>query len=140
MVGALFVAATLPISLRQHLYAPYSLIEPALLLLGLHWLYHRRVALAGTLGLLATLNRETGFLLGLAVLVDGLRLRDRHQIGTGLLALGVSLAISIGLRVWLGAAPDSIVLAERVGNQHQPGGIDGRDDQRVLIRRRPGLV
>ena len=104
LAGALLVACTLPISLRHHLYSPYSLLEPSLLLLAMHWVANGRTVAVLILSIVASLNRETGFLVGLALLFRSRRL--------GVLSLCLSGGIALGLRTWLGTTPPSITLSE----------------------------
>jgi hypothetical protein len=59
LVGVLFVAATLPITTRQHDYAPYSFLEPTFFALALLCILKDRRFLLGLLIAIATLNRET---------------------------------------------------------------------------------
>ena len=61
MIGALLVAATLPITLRQHVFAPWSLLEPSLLTLALTnvALGERSLMRVLVLTIIASVNRET---------------------------------------------------------------------------------
>ncbi len=102
LVGALLVAATLPIMLRQHVYAPYSLLEPIFFLLAFDALFRCRITLAAVLAVLASINRETGTLLAVAIAIDAWR-RQRSLVPA--LVVGVLGVVSfVGLRVWLGDA------------------------------------
>lgn len=59
LAGALFVATTLPITTRQHDYAPYSLLEPTFVALALLCILKNRRLLLGLVIAVATFNRET---------------------------------------------------------------------------------
>jgi hypothetical protein len=110
LVGALLVAATIPISLRQHFYAPYSLLEPGLLLLGLDAIYRGRLGPAIAIALIATLNRETGMLVGVALLANAWSRRER--LVPGVIVVIASALLVLVLRLWLGPAPTAIQVGD----------------------------
>ena len=113
LIGVLLTACTLPISLRNHFYSPYSIIEPAFLLAGLVCVKRQSYVALVWLTLLASLNRETGVLLPFAFLINEAHRRPLSKAGiargAGLLAL--SAAVYILLRWWLGPAPDSMTIS-----------------------------
>jgi hypothetical protein len=106
LIGSLLIAATLPVTLRHHIFAPYSFVEPILLTLVLGALARRSLTLPGLLMLtaIATLNRETGMLLPIAAFVM-LWPDDRQRAavwgGTSLLA---AVLIYAGVRLAIGPA------------------------------------
>jgi hypothetical protein len=111
LIGALFVSATMAIALRHHFYAPYSLLEPTLLILSLHAIYHGRASHVLVLGILASLNRETGILIPIALLVHEWRSRIYgRRFVTALAGVGLSILTLAALRLSLGPAPESITL------------------------------
>ncbi len=114
LIGPLFIASTLSISLRQHFYAPYSILEPALLLLGLHWTYHRRVARVLMLTVIASLNRETGVLIPLGLFINEWRQPQRRNeyLVASILGVFVALSIPLLLVASLGFSDVAISLAD----------------------------
>jgi hypothetical protein len=154
LIAILLVACTLPISLRQHYYAPWSLLEPSFMTGGL--LLIRRNAHAALLALtvVATLNRETGVLLPLAAIVHGLhepRMSRELPRPVGILALAVIMVI--GLRMMLGPASESTPLQSiwqinssregllsAVGNVLLFAGVFGWPCAMLGVRRLPEFV
>jgi hypothetical protein len=67
LIGALFVAGTLPIALRDHYFQPWSLLEAALFTAALHFAYRGRFWPAAAVVFLASLNRETAIFIPLAI-------------------------------------------------------------------------
>lgn len=114
LVGALFVAATMPLAFRDHGYQPWSLLEPGLLALGLLVLHRRQAALYGLLAVVACLNRETGALLVLFALLAG----ERRCLLACALA---SVSVLVGLRVALGTAPTVTTAAACWAMNADPG-------------------
>ncbi len=113
LVGVLMIGCTLPISLRNHLYAPYSLWEPTLLTAGLLCIVRDRLRWLPFLTIAASLNRETGVLLPLACLLSALddtQLRVRRAVVGGL-CLGVWVATLLLLRWQLGAAESAVTIS-----------------------------
>jgi hypothetical protein len=111
LIGALLVAATMPIALRHHFYAPYSLVEPTFLILGLHAIYHGRARYVLILAVLASLNRETGILIPIALLFHEWRARTYgRRFVTAMAGVGLSILTIAALRLLLGPAPESITL------------------------------
>ena len=113
LAGTLATAATLPIVLRQHIYTPWSWLEPPLLLLGLVWIVERRTMPVVLLTIVATLNRETGVLIPVAWLIDALAARPRfgRETTRALASVGASLAIVLGLHLAIGPGPSAATLA-----------------------------
>lgn len=113
LVGTLATASTLPITLRQHIYAPWSWLEPTLLMVGLLCILDRRGLRLLVLSVVATLNRETGILVAIAFLVDALS--DKPRSMRRLLAATACIALSaatIGaVRIIRGPGPPAIALA-----------------------------
>lgn len=105
LVGALFVAATMPVALRDHYFQPWSLPEAGFVAAGLLCIYRRRHGLLALVVALASLNRETSFLLPAAYVVSilgpGARLRD-WILGAALVAIWAF--VFFGLRRLLGPA------------------------------------
>jgi len=111
LIGALLVAATMPIALRHHFYSPYSLVEPTFLILGLHAIYHERVRPVLILAVLASLNRETGILIPIASLIHEWRSGTHgRRFMTAMAGVGLSILTIAALRLSLGPAPESITL------------------------------
>jgi hypothetical protein len=112
LIGVLLTAAFMPLMIQVWgiaLYAPLEVVFlcAALLLLVRKPPYWRPAYVLLTA--IATLNRETAVLLPLALIVT----EDlRQEWRTGLLALLVWASVFAGLRLWLGAAPDTLTVAE----------------------------
>lgn len=111
VTGTLMVATTLPIALRQHFFAPWSLLEPVFLLIGLMAIRRRSTWSLAALTVVATLNRETGVLLPVAAMVDALFAGDRRYFKFAAAGAVLSAAMVLGLRAALGAAPEAITLS-----------------------------
>ena len=69
LVGVLFAAATMPVALRDHYFQPWSLPEAGFVAAGLLCLYRRRYGLLAIVVAIASLNRETAFVLPAAYIV-----------------------------------------------------------------------
>lgn len=63
LIGVLFMAATMPIMMRDHFFQPWSLLEPGLFSLALLAALQDRFLSFGGLLAVATLNRETAVFL-----------------------------------------------------------------------------
>ncbi len=113
LVGMLFVAATMPIALREHYYQPWSLWEPGFFSLGLLLSAQKRYWGLGLTVALATLNRETAvfipplFALTQIDLIATLKRQSlwpkREMIAFGCY-LAIWLAIFAGVRLLFGPA------------------------------------
>ena len=75
LVGVLFCAALLPISLRDHYFQPWSLLEAGLFCLAYELALERRFALMGLVTAAASLNRETGIYLPVLYLLGIIEFR-----------------------------------------------------------------
>ena len=103
LVGALMVAATMPIALRDHFYQPWSLIEPALFAGFLLAVNSHKDRYLVPLVLIATLNRATGLFLPLAFFFarrPWRRTDRKRQILLCAVLFGVWAATMAGLR-WM---------------------------------------
>ena len=63
LIGVMLMLGTMPIALRDHFYAPYSLLEPVLFTIACILIADGRDWLVLPLVIVATLNRETGALI-----------------------------------------------------------------------------
>ena len=70
LIGVLIVAATLPITLRYHTFAPWSILEAVMITAGLTWIARGQTVYVLPLTVIATLNRETAILLPIATFID----------------------------------------------------------------------
>jgi hypothetical protein len=116
LVGALFVAATMPMALQDHDLQPWSVTEAALFTAALISIAHHRYSWLAILTLLAALNRETAVFVPLALLLvqtDWRRLRFAEGRRTFVL-LVVLVAIwattFLGLRAVRGSAEPAVSL------------------------------
>jgi hypothetical protein len=102
LMAALVAACTLRITMRQHDYAPYSLLEPTFVALALLAILQKRHLWLGVLIALASFNRETAVFLVLLYLVtsDWSRTAWLRTIGYG----AVWAAIFLGVRAVSGDA------------------------------------
>ena len=114
LTGVLFVAATMPIALKNHYFQPWSLLEAALLTTALLAIYRKRHWLLAFIVLLASLNRETGVFIPLAFLLASvdlgrlLRLKNKIDWKPIMLFAGYLLlwaAVFFGNRYFRGTAP-----------------------------------
>lgn len=116
LVGTLVLALLLPMMLETWGISLYSALEVILLCAALVVLKQRprRFTLVfAALTLTASLNRETGLLLPLAFLAwDAPHWRTAGYWRRGLLFVLCWLVPYAGLRLWLGAAPDVITVAQ----------------------------
>jgi len=114
LVGVLLTACTLPITLRQHLYAPYSLLEPTLFTLALMAIFHGSLLGVFLTTVVASLNRETGILVPIAFLWSLIHCRpvsSRHAL-SGVVCLASSIGIFYGLRWYLGPADAAVTVGD----------------------------
>ena len=124
LIGALLVAATMPIALRHHFYSPYSLLEPTFLILGLHAIYHGRARHVLILAVLASLNRETGILIPIAHLFHEWRARTYGpRFVAAMAGVGLSVLTIVALRLSLGPAPESITIESVRAINLSPDGL-----------------
>jgi hypothetical protein len=115
LVGVLLVAATMPIALRQHYLAPWSLLEPSLLTLMLIGVSTHRLRLMELLALtlVAALNRETGVIIPAAfVVVAWNELGPRRALMWGLPCIGVGAAVILLVRWVIGPGILYVTLAD----------------------------
>lgn len=116
LLGAVLCAALLPISLRDHFFQPWSLLEPAIFCLAYVAAYRDDLRLALALTVVAVLNRETGVFVPVVYLlgtfgVDGAeKTRPRLQ-RAALLVLAAGTVYSL-LRLWRGPSPPSLTVAD----------------------------
>jgi hypothetical protein len=96
LVGALWIAATLPAAMLSHYYQPWSVPEAALFLLVFHQIARGRPRGRTLLCALAAANRETAVFLGLACLLDRVLDRERPARGRHLLYAVLPLASALG--------------------------------------------
>jgi hypothetical protein len=104
LMGVLFVGATMTLALRHHYFQPWSILEVALIALGLTAIVQgRRLALV-LIVILASLNRETGFVLVLAyaLAAPGRERTTRPSMGLGMTLFALWGLIFLGLRWALG--------------------------------------
>jgi hypothetical protein len=107
LIGALFVAATLPIALRNNYFEPASFLEPSLLALALLWTSRGRMWRVVPLTVVASFVRETAVFIPIACWLaagSSADLRSRRTIVMAS-ALALSALVFAGLRWTLGAAP-----------------------------------
>ena len=107
LVGMLFCAALLPISLRDHYFQPWSLIEAWIFVTALLAAFKGRFYLLLGLTVLASLNRVTGLFIPFVYLFGTLDIKavlkrqfDRDMFNTLFKFIGLVL-ISIGIAVAL---------------------------------------
>jgi hypothetical protein len=102
LVGALLVAATMPIALRHHAYAPYSLLEPGFVATALVLMLQERRVLLAVLVAVATANRETAIFL---VLLYVATMRwSRRDASFALAYFAIWAAVFVGVRTLAGGA------------------------------------
>lgn len=132
LVGILFIGGMMPIALKDHFYAPWSLLEPALFTLALLLMVRKRTILLGVIVAIATLNRETAlfipilFFLTTADLQDAILQRrsiPRQQLLFFTIYLAIWLVVFVGMRLILGSGPPAITLSETVERNFSLGGI-----------------
>jgi hypothetical protein len=113
LVGMLALACVLRATLEDNTlrYAPWSLLEPSLLTLALLAIWHRRTIPLLPLTLIASLNRETGILIPLALAINGFKERSPRQLRMAAVCFAISIAVFVGLRFTLHAAPPVYSLA-----------------------------
>jgi hypothetical protein len=125
LAGALLVAAYSPIMFDVYGISLNNPLEVIFMCIGLLWLLAKRDGVFfGALIALATLNRETGVLLVLAYAAVNLpRWRERRVQIKFVIYGAVWAAVYMGLRLWLGRAPDMITLQETVTANLSPGWV-----------------
>jgi hypothetical protein len=102
LIGALLVACTLRITIRQHDYAPSSYLEPTFFALALLAILHGRRGWFAVLLAVATLNRETAiFLIALFAVTQPL---TKDTVKAVAAYFAIWLVIFAGLRVLGGEA------------------------------------
>lgn len=102
LVGALLVACTIRITIRQHDWAPGSYLEPSLFSIGLLLILRDRPWWFAVLVAVASLSRETGVFL--VLLYATTAPFSRRRLWTTLAYLAVSGAVFLGVRLVLGGA------------------------------------
>jgi hypothetical protein len=111
LVGVLLMCCTLPIALRYHAFAPWSILEPVIMTVGLRWIATQQTVLIVPLTLVATLNRETAVLLPIAVLLDAIGANNMaRRLSHALGAMAVWLATLLVVRYVRGSAADLLSL------------------------------
>ena len=113
LVGVLIVCCCLPIALRYHAYAPWSILEPLLLTWGLHLIATDRATLVVPLTFVAALNRETAVLLPAAALLDAVTRRTSgRRFLPAILATIVCAITLIAIRLIRGAGPELLSVSD----------------------------
>jgi hypothetical protein len=102
LVGALLVACTIRITIRQHDWAPGSYLEPSFFSIGLLLILRDRPWWFVAVVAVASLSRETGIFLALLYAVAAPF--NRRTLWTTLACLAVSGAVFLGVRFVLGGA------------------------------------
>ncbi len=114
LLGVLFVGALLPVTLRDHYFQPWSLLEAALFGLAYLCTASGRSWPLWPLTLLACLNRSTGVFLPVIFLLGALQplrpgrgwLRaNRGALARGVGLLALAAAVLLGLRLSQGQSP-----------------------------------
>lgn len=106
LLGTVIAAAIMPLALRDHFYQPGTWLELVLVTTALHLLAQRRLDLRAyaAISLVAALNRETGMLLGLLLLVVAWRSYDGARSRLVVIAF-VPVAVYGMVRLWRGGGP-----------------------------------
>lgn len=132
LIASLLAAGTMPIALQDHAFQPWSLLEAALMSLGLLLIYRRRYQLLALVIALAALNRETGLFIVLAFLFARVEIGDllkrRAPISGKPIILFLSYltlwaGIFLGLRLVRGDAPQVITVPELIARNTTAFGI-----------------
>jgi hypothetical protein len=109
LIGALFVASTLPIVLRQHYFEPASFLEPSLITIALLWTYRGLAWRVVPLTIIASFTRETAVFIPVACWFAASASAVKYPRGTmtavTFSSLMLSAVIFAGLRWRLGVAP-----------------------------------
>jgi hypothetical protein len=108
LVGILFVASVIPEVFTDHYFQPWSMLEAGLLCAALMLAEKRRFGWAAAITALATLNKETAFIIpaAVALMYVGRGIAgSRRGLAAGALSGVVWLAVYLGLRFVLGRAP-----------------------------------
>jgi hypothetical protein len=130
LIGVLFVAATMPMALRDHYFQPWSVLDAALFTAGLLCIRDRRYGILALIVAAASLNRETAIFIPLAFLAAGVggKGEDGADRPAGAKAallfagyLAIWAAVFFGLRLLLGAGPRIVTVEELLaGNTIEP--------------------
>jgi hypothetical protein len=114
LAGALLAACTVPITLRYHTYAPWSIAEPCFVIAALMAIRRRRDLWIVPLTVLASLNRETGVLVPIALLIFGIveQPRANRRVQVAVASIFLSLAIFFALRLLRGSAAPIVSVAD----------------------------
>lgn len=117
VLGTLFACATVPVAFWDHYFQPWSLLEPALLTVGLMLVLRRKHGALAALLVVYTLLRETALVLALAY---GLTYWHSHERSRETLFWGALYgvlwgAVYISLRLGLANAPHAHSIAELIG-------------------------
>jgi hypothetical protein len=141
-VGALFVASVMSITLGDHFFQPWSFLEPVLLTLALLAIYHKRHFWLGVLVVIASLNRETGLMIGVAFVAASLDLRGllkdrqvpltRRELVLAAAYLGLWLAVYGGLR-WLRGPAESVETPAEIWQENLTGWALGKTAVNVTL-------
>jgi hypothetical protein len=111
LIGTLFCAVLLPMSLRDHYFQPWSLIEAFLFCAAIYATLKKHLLLLIVITIIASLNRVTGLFIAFVYLLGTLKIRTLlkrddldiyNVIGcfakfAGLLAISIGIAISLRL-------------------------------------------
>ncbi|MGH9139837.1 MAG: hypothetical protein ACRD2I_01700 [Vicinamibacterales bacterium] len=102
LIGALLVAATLPITLRNNFFEPASFIEPSLLTIALVWTYRGAVWRVLPLTVLGSFVRETAVFIPIAcwfaASTSSVKIPRGTPTAMALVSLILSTAVFAGLR------------------------------------------
>jgi hypothetical protein len=132
LIGVLFVAGTMPIALKDHVFQPWSLLEAFLFTFGLLAIYRKQYLLLAVIVALASLNRETGIFIPLAFLFANLDVgelaRGRARPGRQVILLFAGYVliwaiVFLALRLMLGSADSVNSLQEILGANLQLGDL-----------------
>jgi hypothetical protein len=113
-IGVLLACCTLPMALRYHSFSPWSILEPLLLTMGLLAIHAGRNDRIPLLTVAASLNRETGVLIPIALLIDARHdfPRPTRRLSIAIAAIAGSLVIFGALRWWRGPAAPVVTIAD----------------------------
>jgi hypothetical protein len=114
MVGMLIIGATLRVTLQDFAvpYQPWSFLEPSLIALGLLAIAHGRTYIVLVLTVIASLNRETGVLVPVALVIDAAARKSPRDIAIGAVGILLSVAVFFWLRETFGYAASVLTVAE----------------------------
>lgn len=129
LIGTLLLAILMPANFKYHYFQPWSLIEIGFFALGLYAIHQRKKLTLISLVILATLNRETGIfipmLYGLSLAFEYLQDKsslkgNAHRWLLGLITLGISIGLLIGLRLIFGNLSHVVNLSDLFYRNIQP--------------------